>query len=334
MMPTLIDAKRVKRRRESKIPSVNTLEKKYKIIHDWLEYWNKDGHHPKKRTQTKGYMVFSTIADKVFPTYSAMPFFRQKEVLSRNAYKDLKPIRFVRNPYHVPILGGKNGELTKYLRSIPVRSGNCYPTALAIASRFPEVNLVWGMYESNRSVRQKIDQKWPDDLRHHLQLMLDRKRWEDRLNIRDVKKEKNGWIEVDEGAEGNFFYHRDKKGHLWIFHAWNEFQGIHFDPWLNIVFKNRMNEADWFSKSHGMIPWMRYKALEISNIDDYSPKSSDSEKKQIRQWIEHHSLFSSLGMLCDSMPVVIDSAKWGRDTNWLARTPINMKWMVERKMVP
>jgi len=265
-------------------PRIEAPEPKYilKKMDDALRWMKHFDYRYEKDLRT-----FNTITDDILPTYSRHSHHKRKRVLATNP-KDFRDVRFVRNPYDVPDIGGKDGDLTKYLRKIPLHNMACYATALTIAARFPDVNIVYGVYQRNAVVRQKY-KGLDEQTKFYLKLKKQQQEIRASETISKNKEIDNttGWINTND----NDWTFKDAHGALWTFHAWNEYKGIHFDPWLYRIFKDRSyGTKTWFSKNHNrFIPWQRYKLYQLINLDEYFGGISRyrNNKQETREILQH-----------------------------------------------
>lgn len=183
--------------------------------------------------------------------------------------KDITPVRFITNPYKIPDIGGSTGPLTKYLRSIPLNMGSCYPTAVAIASRFPEVNVVLGVYLTNGilNLNSKALSQLPESLRK-IAYGVAYVRQEDDVAEQVIHLGGHGNAQWFKNSSGNLrLWYRDR---MWALHAWNEYKGKHFDPLLFKVLKEYKNQPNWQSVTRKrFIHWNHYRQIQKVSLAHY-----------------------------------------------------------------
>lgn len=277
--------------------------------------------------------VWNRITEDLLPTFSNNGLQVKKDVLEMNP-KDFKEVRFVRNPYDVPDIGGKDGSLTKFLQKIPLHRGACYATALTIASKLPEVNIVYGVYQQNNVIRHKHE-GLDFQTKHFLKLM--KQQQEDRTKARTYGNRDilvNQWFMDSDG----YWLFRDKNHAVWTFHAWLEYKGIHFDPWLYRILKERESGTrTWFSKNKKkFIPWQRYRMYKKINLDEYFSQSSKyrNKKQEMRDILVHISLRDTYGKIFEDIGEHIGCYVVNGGGRAAFRFPTQSSWMKHKRYVP
>lgn len=309
-----------------KPPSENRIVTYLMILDKWLDHWLRPN-------RTIGFFTNPDKAqkwvDRIHRNTFTATYLKDGKLLPKES--EFKKVRFITNPYRIPDIGGKNGALTKYIKELPLVMGGCYSTAFAIAARFPEVNIVYGMYA-----------QWMDAPKTKIASLdgLARSQAEWATEQYEVMKKEmlgmcknlgNKWYQEKDSNGDIDNYLLGKDGTIYTWHAWCEYKGKHFDPYLWKIEKETNAKANWYSEKHGrFIHWKRYIEYRKSNFKKYT----DTERKTIESIAVIKIALKSKNMLTKWYQSNVMFRYHSGNKDFPVHIPSRLKWMKDFKLTP
>lgn len=283
----------------------------------------------------------------------AFPYARSSGVHTKGSslprLKDLKKVRRMVDPYHIPDIGGKDGVLTKLIRSIPVGYGTCYKNATLIASAIPGVKVVFGLYPR---IRGGVVRKTTKGLSPLEQIAIERMKEEHESNIDFVilhsKNLGNGWYYGPIGFKGNEptldLLDRDRLN-AWTLHAWCSYKGYHFDPYLyNLNKRYGTKNRFYSSKNKKFMSWVEYlmfKETDIFQLTGSEMKTGTGKNtitEEVRKDLFSVTMIATMSQCFNLIHEHIEKVVLNRhnlgDWAFPVKIPSKRKWIKEKKLYP
>lgn len=263
--------------------------------------------------------------------------------------KDLKRIKRISDPYHIPDIGGKDGILTHLLRSIPVGQGTCYKNAAIIASAIQGVKVVYGLYPLNGGGVKKTSK----GLSASEQIAIERMKIQQEQTIQSFLKYRrslgNNWYYGPLGfkeADPSLEYIESDKLNAWTLHAWCSYKGYHFDPFLYNIHKRYGTTRNWYStKKKKFISWIEYFMIKETDIFQLTNRQlkrngigkniiSEDVRKDIFLYLLNGTMKQCYGLIYDHMQLVKTNRHHMDYGAFPVKIPSKRKWIKNKELIP
>lgn len=316
-------------------PSVSTINDWFSTFSTWWDYGNTKGSFPELGPKNK--IEFEWIDFM----YKAYPFINWEWNIKKNkslpSWSSMKPIRKMGDPYHCPKIGGKDGVLTKLIRSMPIGDGTCYYNAMIIALSIPGVKICRGFFPATHAGHIRKTTKGitsPTLLSNHKTLH----RWMEQKIYEDTKEwthAKDGWYVQRKGDSNRYYldYIDTSKLEHWTGHAWCSFEGYHFDPYLYSLNKRYGVSGNYVSaKQQKIISWVEYRLMKETDPEELN--LSELQRKQVlHRTIQVSSAIISRLIQRKTLQAQMDVMN-PRGLLFPAKIPSNRRWMKDLKPFP